>query len=501
MAATRCTAIPTDTIRTPANDSGPMAGEGLKRKTLRGTVWSTVERFSVQIIQFAVMIVMARILTPADYGLVGMLTIFIAVSQSLVDSGFSQALIRKQDRDETDNSTVFIFNITIGIALYALLFLSAPLVARFYDEPLLTPLMRVISLSVVFNSLVVVQRALLTVRIDFKTQAKASFTAAVLSGAVGITMVYTGFGVWSIVWFQISNLAVNAAMLWLLSGWRPGLMYSWKSFRELFGFGSKLALSGIINTLYNNAYLLVIGKVFKAADLGYYTRAHQFAEFPSSNLTIIIQRVTYPVLCTMQDDTERLRDVYRRFLRMTAFVIFPLMMGVAAVSRPFILVFLNEQWLFAATLLQIICFSMMWYPVHAINLNLLQVKGRSDLFLRLEIWKKCIGVAILCATIPFGLVAMCVGGIAGNIISLVINTYYTGKLINVGFIRQMSDITPTLLYSLSMGAVGWAVIQPVPGEALKLLAGIAVGVAYYVLVTKITGSRDLRELVAFVRSR
>ncbi|MDE6382500.1 MAG: lipopolysaccharide biosynthesis protein, partial [Muribaculaceae bacterium] len=275
-----------------------MAGEGLKRKTFRGTVWSTVERFSVQIIQFAVMIVMARILTPADYGLVGMLTIFIAVSQSLVDSGFSQALIRKQDRDETDNSTVFFFNITVGIALYALLFFSAPLVARFYGEPLLTPLMRVISLSVVFNSLVVVQRALLTVRIDFKTQAKASFTAALLSGAVGITMVYTGFGVWSIVWFQISNLAVNAAMLWLLSGWRPGLIYSWKSFRELFGFGSKLALSGIINTLYNNAYLLVIGKVFKAADLGYYPRAHQFAEFPSSNLTIIIQRVTYPVLCT-----------------------------------------------------------------------------------------------------------------------------------------------------------------------------------------------------------
>lgn len=501
MAARKFTAIQTATIRTPANDDGPMAGEGLKRKTFKGTVWSTVERFSVQFIQFAVMIVMARILTPQDYGLVGMLTIFIAVSQSLVDSGFSQALIRKQDRNETDNSTVFFFNIAVGFALYLLLFACAPLVADFYDEPLLTPLMRVISLSVVFNSFVVVQRALLTVRIDFKTQAKASFVAAITSGAVGITMVYTGFGVWSIVWFQISNLAVNAIMLWLLSGWRPRFLYSWESFRELFGFGSKLALSGIINTLYNNIYLLVIGKVFKAADLGYYTRAHQFAEFPSSNLTIIIQRVTYPVLCTMQDDDDRLRDVYRRFLRLSAFVIFPLMMGVAAVARPFILIFLKEQWLFAATLLQIICFSMMWYPIHAINLNLLQVKGRSDLFLKLEIWKKCIGVAILCLTVPFGLIAMCLGGIVGNIISLVINTYYTGKLIDVGFIKQMRDITPSFLYASSMGAVVWAVIQFVPHDGLKLIAGIAAGVTYYVLVSRMTGSRDLRELMSFVKSR
>lgn len=474
---------------------------GLKQKTLKGTVWSGIERFSVQFIQFAVMIIMARILTPQDYGLVGMLTIFIAVSQSLVDSGFSQALIRKQDRDETDNSTVFYFNIAVGVALYLLLFFGAPLIARFYAEPLLTPLMRVISLSVLLNSLVVVQRALLTVRIDFKTQAKASFAAAVVSGAVGITMAYTGFGVWSIVWFQISNLAVNAAMLWILSRWRPILAYSWKSFRELFGFGSKLALSGIINTLYNNIYLLVIGKVFKASDLGYYTRAHQFADFPSSNLTTIIQRVTYPVLCTIQNEEERLRDIYRRFLRLSAFIVFPLMMGMAAVARPFILVFLKEQWLFAATLLQIICFSMMWYPIHAINLNLLQVKGRSDLFLKLEIWKKCIGVAIMCVSVPFGLVAMCIGSVVANILSLVINTYYTGKLIDVGFFKQMRDISPTLFYSLSMGVVVWLAIYPIDSAWLQLTAGILIGIIYYFVITRITDSADLKELVSFIKQR
>ena len=244
-------------------------GESLKHKTAKGTLWSSIERFSVQFIQFAVMIVMACILTPADYGLVGMLSIFISVSQSLVDSGFSQALIRKQDRSEVDNSTVFFFNIGVGLILYLLLFVSAPLIARFYDEPILCPMMRLISLSVVINSLVVVQRALLTVRIDFKTQAKASFTAAIISGGVGIYMAYAGFGVWSIVWFQISNLAVNMVMLWVLSHWRPSMTYSWASFRELFGFGSRLALSGIINTLYNNLYLLLIGKVFKASGAVY----------------------------------------------------------------------------------------------------------------------------------------------------------------------------------------------------------------------------------------
>ena len=326
------------------------------------------------------MILMARILTPADYGIVGMLAIFIAVSQSLVDSGFSQALIRKQDRSEIDNSTVFYFNIAVGIVLYLLLFFCAPLIADFYNEPLLVPVTRTIGLSVVFNSLAVVQRALLTVKLDFKTQAKASFVGAVISGAIGISLAYTGFGVWAIVWQQISNLVIITILLWIFSKWKPIWVYSWKSFRELFNFGSKLLASGLLNTIFNNLYLIVIGKFFKASDLGYYTRAHQFTDFASSNITGIFQRVTYPVLSTIQNDDDRLADVYRRLLRTSAFIIFPFMTGMAAVAKPMILSFLTKEWLFSAVLIQILCFSQMWYPVHAINLNLLQVKGRSDLF-------------------------------------------------------------------------------------------------------------------------
>jgi len=475
--------------------------ESLKHKTLRGTLWSSIERFSVQGVMFVVMIIMARILTPEDYGLVGMLTIFIAISQSLIDSGFSQALIRKQDRSEIDNSTVFYFNIAVGAILYLILFFSAPLIAKFYNEPILIPLTRVISLSILINSFVVVQRALLTVNIDFKTQAKASFSAAIASGIVGITMAYTGWGVWAIVWYQITNLAVNVGLLWIFSKWRPQLVYSWKSFKELFFFGSKLAASGIIDTLYNNIFLIVIGKIFKASDLGYYTRAQQFAAFPSSNLTGIIQRVTFPVLCTIQDDDERLRSVYRRFLRLSAFLIFPLMIGLAAVAKPLVLLLLKEQWEFAATLLSIICLSMMWYPIHSINLNLLQVKGRSDLFLKLEIVKKCVGIVILCCTIPLGLVAMCWGTVLSSLISLIINTHYTGKLIQVGFLKQMKDLTPSLLYSFSMGAIVWSSIQFITNDALQLIIGIILGIIYFIAITSVTRSKDRCELISFIKSR
>lgn len=475
--------------------------ESLKHKTFMGTVWSVVERFSVQGIGFIVMIIMARVLTPADYGLVGELTIFIAVSQSLVDSGFSQALIRKQDRTEVDNSTVFYFNIGVGISLYLLMSFCAPLIARFYSQPILVPLTRLLSLNILINSLVVVQRAQFTIRIDFRTQAKASLTASIVSGCVGITMVYTGHGVWSIVWYQLSNLITNVVMLWILSKWRPQRVYSWKSFRELFGFGSKLALSGIINTIYNNIYLIVIGKVFKASDLGYYTRAHQFADFPSSNVSGIIQRVTFPVLCTIQNDEQRLRNVYRNFLRLAGFVVFPLMVGLAALAHPLINTVLTPKWAFAATLLQVICLSMMWYPIHSINLNLLQVKGRSDLFLKLEIIKKIVGITIMCISVPFGIIAMCWGALASSLIALVINTHYTGKLIDVGFFVQIRDLLPTLAYSFSMGAVVWLVSRLLPSDLLRLMVGIPIGLIYFFIITKFTGSRDLRELISFIKAK
>ena len=474
----------------------------LKQKTVKGVLWSSLERFSVQGIQFIVMIIMANMLTPHDYGLISMLAVFIAVSQSLVDSGFSQALIRKVNRTETDNSTVFYFNVAVGLVLYGLLFTAAPLIADFYHEPQLINITRVIGLSILINSFIIVQRALLTIKIDFKTQAKAAFTAAILSGVVGIWMASSGYGVWAIVAQQLTNLGVNTLLLWILSHWRPMWIYSWNSFHELFGFGSRLMISGLIDTLYRNIYLIVIGRLFSASDLGYYTRAHQFTDFASSNISGIIQRVTYPILCSIQNEDERLSSVYRKFLRLSAFIVFPLMMGLAAISKPLVLTLLKEEWLFTATLLSIICFSMMWYPIHSINLNLLQVKGRSDLFLKLEIYKKIIGIIILCITIPMGLVAMCIGSFFSSMIALIINTHYTGKLIKVGFIQQMLDLFPILILSISMGAVVyWAINSLSLLPALQLTIGICIGFIYYILIAVIFRFDEFDELLNILKRK
>jgi len=468
-----------------------MPEESLKKKTVKGVVWSSVERFSVQGVQFLVMLVIARLLDPKDFGLVGMLAIFLAVAQSLIDSGFSLALIRKQDRTEVDNSTVFYFNIVVSAVLYLILYAIAPWVSDFYDEPQLCSLMRVLCLIVIINSFAVVQRAIYTASINFKTQAKASFIAALASGLVGVWMAYNGYGVWTLVWQQLLNAGINTLLLWIYSNWYPRWVYSWQSFRELFAFGSKLLASGLLDTLYTNIYLLVIGKIFNAASLGYYTQADRFTKLPSSNITGILQRVTYPVLCSIQDDDERLREDYRKLLRLSAFVIFPMMCFLAGVAYPLVELLIGEKWRFAATLIIPLSFNMMWWPIHAINLNLLQVKGRSDLFLRLEIIKKIIGVTVLVLSIPFGLLFMCYAGIVTSIICLVINTYYTGKLIQVGFLMQMKDLSGTLIVSIAIFVVAYFLTLLSENVIIQLLLAVLISAVLFVSTVYLLKFKEL----------
>lgn len=473
--------------------------ESLRHKTLKGTIWSFAERFTAQGIHFLVMIIIARRLSPKEFGLIGMLAIFLAVAQSLIDSGFSQALIRKQNRTDADRNTVFYFNIVVSILLYLLFYIISPWVATFYGEPQLCEIMRVICLVIVIDSFAVVQRANFVVAIDFKTQTKATLIAAVVSGIIGIYLAYHGYGVWALVYQLISSSLMNVIVLWAFSKWYPTLVYSWKSFRELFGFGSKLMISGLLDTLYRNIYQLVIGKAFSAESLGHFTNAHKFSDLPSSNLTTVLQRVTYPILCTIQDDDERLALAYRKFLRLSAFIIFPLMCGLAAVSYPLIELVLGENWHYAAIILVPLCFQMMWYPIHSINLNLLQVKGRSDLFLRLEIIKKIIGVTILFCSLPFGLLVMCYTGILSSVLCLAINTYYTGKLINVGFFMQMKDISTTLILSLLMfGLVFWS-ISMLQGDILKLLCGIIGGGLFFLALSLLLKMKELSYIKDLVK--
>ena len=446
--------------------------ESLKEKTFVGVLWSAIERFSVQGVQFLVVLVIARILDPKDFGLIGMLTIFLAVAQSLIDSGFSQALIRKQNRTEVDNSTVFYFNIVVSLLLYGVLYAVAPWVARFYEEPQLAELMRVLCIIVVVNSFAVVQRAIFTSSINFKTQAKASFISALISGCVGIYLAKVGYGVWTLVYQQLLNAAINTLLLWIYSSWRPIFVYSWQSFRELFAFGSKLMASGLIDTIYSNLFGLIVGKVFSATSLGFYAQAERFAKLPSANITNILQRVTYPVLCTIQDDDEKLRSNYRKLLRLSGLIVFPLMCLLAGLAYPLVDVLLGKKWEYTAALLIPICFNMMFYPIAAINLNLLQVKGRSDLFLKLEIIKKIIGVVVLVCSIPFGLLFMCYSTVLSGVIMLYVNTYYTKKIIGVDFWMQLKDLSIILLFSFLVFIECMFVSNNIGNSWLQLVIGL-----------------------------
>jgi O-antigen/teichoic acid export membrane protein len=454
--------------------------ESLKKKTLRGVFWSGVENFTPKIAAFFVTLVVARILSPKDYGLIGMMTIFTAIATSIVNSGFSNALIRKLDRTETDCCTVFYFNIVVSLLMYGILYLIAPWAADFYEEPLLCDVMRVQCLGVVINGFAVVQRALYTATVNFKTQAKATFAASTISGIIAIILALRGFGVWTLVIQSLANATFNVVFLWWASSWRPKLLYSWKSFRELFSFGSKLLISGLIYTIYSNLYSLVIGKVFSAASLGHFSRANHFSTLFSHNTTSLLQRVTYPVLCKMQDDNQQLRNNYRKMLRVSAYTTFPFMCGLAGVSFPLIEVLIGAKWHFASVLLIPICFSGMWYPIHAINLNLLQVKGRPNLFLRLEIIKKIIGVILLIISIPYGLIFMCWFRITGSILALILNTYYTGKLLDLGFNKQMKDLMPSFLLSMTVFAVTFSICEMINNNWIALALAIPAGMVVYV---------------------
>lgn len=473
----------------------------LKDKTVKGFVWSAVDRFSGQAIQFVFSILIARLLMPEDYGVIAMLGIFLAVSQTFIDSGFGTALIRKVDRTEADFSTVFYFNIAVALILYLFLFLLAPVIARFYDTPLLEPVTKVISLSLIISSLSGIHNSKLSIAIDFKTKAKASVLSALLTGIVGLWMAYAGYGVWALVIQNLCLRTVWTLMMWGLVKWRPQLIFSWKSFKELFSFGSKLLASGLLDTIYNNLYTLVIGKVFSPTTLGVYSKANSLAQFPSFNITSVIQTVSFPVLSTIQNEEERLTNAYKRLLKLSAFTVFPLMVGLAAVADPFIMIILTEKWAETIPLLQIVCFSMMWYPIHTINLNILQVKGRSDYFLKLEVIKKIQGVLFLCITVPMGITAMCYGNIINTLINLLWNTYYTKKLIGYGFLEQMKDLMPILMHSLLMGCVVVLVSHVMASLWFKLIVGVLSGMVYYVIGAYVMRFQEMDEIINILKRK
>lgn len=473
----------------------------LKEKTISGVIWNAIGRFSTQGMSFVFTMLIARMLMPEDYGVLAMLGIFMAIAGTFIDSGFANALVRKPDRTETDMATVFYFNIAVAFFFYAVLWFAAPYIADFYNQPLLLPITRIVALNFVIGSFGSVAGLQFTFRLDFKTPAKLGVANCIFNGTLTLFLAYEGYGVWAIVWSGIAGNVFNVLLLYIVVRWKPLWAFSWKSFREMFSYGSKLLFSRLLDTTYNNLYPLIIGKFFSPSILGLYGRASNLAHFPSSNITSILQGVTFPILSTIQNEDERLMDAYRRFITMSAFVVFPLMVGLAAVADPFIRLTLTDKWEGAIYLLQIICFALMWYPVHAINLNVLQVKGRSDYFLKLEVIKKVQGILVLCITVPMGIVAMCYGQVIGSFIALIWNTYYTKKILGYGYFQQMRDLLPILFHAFVMGLLAWGTVQILPTLWLQLIGGILVGGIYYITGAYLFKFRELDEIISIIKSR
>ena len=441
-----------------------MSKQNLRNTTVKGVGWSFTDSILNQGITFLVGIVLARLLSPAEYGLLGILMIFIVISESIVNSGLSSALIRKQGATDMDFSTVFITNLILSFVMYGILFISAPIISIFFEQPQLTRLLRITGIIVIINALSLVPLAKLTKEVNFKSITICSFSAAIISGAIGISMAYLDYGIWALVGQQISKQLVYTLALWIANKWIPKLRFSNHSFKELWGFGWKLLVSGLIDAIWREIYKVVIGKFYSPATLGQYTQAHQYASIFSSNLSNIIQRVSYPVLSKIQDERERLKQAYRQVIKVTMLVTFVLMFGLAGCAKQFILVLIGEQWLPCVGYLQIICFSMALYPLHAINLNMLQVQGRSDLFLKLEIIKKCVAIIPLLLGIFIDIYWMLIGSVVTGWFSYYLNAYYSGPYLKYSVLEQIRDILPSLLLAFGMAIVvyiiGWLPLSP-----------------------------------------
>lgn len=466
----------------------------LKNKTMSGLFWSFIDLLARQGIQFVIQIILARLLMPEHFGLMGMIILFIAISNSLIDSGFSQALIRDQHTTQADYSTVFYFNIFISLLLYGVLFTLSPSISAFFKEPQLILMIRVISIVLIINALGIIQRVLLIKEVDFKTQSKISIIAVLISGIITITLAFLGFGAWSLVINIVSMQFIQTLLLWIFNKWIPSLTFNVQSFKRFFNFGYKLLLSGLIDTFYENIYYLLIGRFYSSAQLGLFTNAVKIRDLASMSIATTVQRVTYPILSSMQEDEERLKLGFRKIIKMSAFINFPLMMGLAAVAHPLFLVLLGDKWISSVVYFQFLCLGGMLYPLHAINLNILQVKGRSDLFLFIEIIKNLLLTVLLLLSFYFklGIMGLIAAAVIHSYLSLFVNTYFSTGEIAYSFKEQLRDLVPVYFISIIMGVIVWWMGSLLPENPLiKLSCQVSIGVFLFIAGCKLFKIEEL----------
>lgn len=456
-----------------------MSQSNIKSNVITGLFWKFAERGGTQGIQFIVQIVLARLLMPEDFGVIALITIFITIATVFVQNGFNTALIQKKNADEIDFSTIFYVSLLLAGFLYAVLFLTAPFIATFYHEPQLISLVQVLSITLFFGAVNSIQNAIVSKSMQFKRFFFSSLGGIIPSGIIGITMAYMGFGVWALVWQQLTNQLLITIILWFTVKWRPKLIFSVSRLKTLFSFGWKLLCSALLDTTYNNLYGLFIGKAYDSAILGYYNRGNLFPNLIVTNINGSIGSVMLPALASNQDDKSRVKAMVRRSIVTSSFIIFPMMVGLAVCAEVLVKMILTDKWLPCVPFLQLMCISYAFWPIHTANLQAINALGRSDIFLKLEIIKKCLGLTILCITIPFGIYVMVASQAIMSFVSIIINSFPNRELLNYSYKEQWRDIIPSLMLSVIMGATVFAIQFIGWNAGVTLFAQVIVGAVTY----------------------
>lgn len=455
----------------------------LKEEALLGIIWSFAQQFGTQIISFIVSLVLARILMPSDFGTIAVFGVFMNIGYVLIDGGLTNSLIRTQHPDDVDFSTVFYFNLAASILVYILLAIIAPGVAIFFKMPELTQIIRVYGLSLPIGAFSSVQQTLFTKKMDFKTQLKIQLPSLLIGGTTGIALAYRGFGVWSLVIMSLLQTLLSSLQFWFYSPWRPKKIFDKEKFRFHFYFGYKLALSGLIDTIFQNIYTLVIGKIYTANELGFYNKANSTQQLPVTNISSALNKVTYPLFSKIQDDNERLKHVYSQVIKMVIFIVTPLLVIMVVLGIPLFRFLFTEKWLPAVPYFRILCLAGVLYPIHSFNLNILKTKGRSDLFLKLEIIKKIITVLALLLTLRLGIIGLLWGKVATSFIAMYINCSYSGKFLHYSVWDQFKDLAPSIFLSTCMGGFLWLFdshMMTSSRDLIRLLIGSGLGLILYV---------------------
>lgn len=427
----------------------------LKQQILEGVVWTFAEQFGSQLIGFGISVVLARLLLPTDFGTIALFGVVMAIAKVFVDGGLIGSLIRTQNIDKKDLSTVFWFNLATAITFYLLIYMTASWVADFYNQDLLTPLIRVYAVILIIDSFVAVQGVQFIKKMDFKTNFKIQLPSMIVGGIAGIGFAYYGFGAWSLVYFSLIQNSIFTLQYWFYSDWRPSFIFDIEKFKYHFSFGSKLMLSNLLDVSFNNIYTILIGKRFSTSELGFYNRADSLKQLPISNISSTLNKVTFPLFAKISHDDEKLRETYKKLLKLVMFVIAPIITLMIILAEPLIRFLLTDKWLPSVPYFQILCIAGILYPIHTYNLNILQAKGRSDLYLKLEVLKKALIIIVVCISIKFGLIGLVWGQVVTSCLSLFINTHYTSNFLKYSMLNQMKDLAPSLFLAAVCGALVW----------------------------------------------